>query len=686
MNKKGKWVFPVVSILVIALLVALPKIIGDRAEDSSKSASVLTSKVELRSIDTTLSGTGTLTAEDSVEIEVPYGVEVTRYLVSNGETVTKGQALVAVDRISAMEAISRCKETLDYIESEMFAEEYNTAARYLTVPSSGTVTAIYAEKGDRVEDVMLEYGCLATVDIGGQEWRFEAITGKVDSIDAKVGQTVYAGTTVFYLSGVEENSQYDVYLAQHKEYEDMMETLVRIYQDGVISAPCDGVVGDIDDDKVAKLEPYDESYDENELEDINPANGRPSGFPGGMQPSEGMQLPEGMEFPEGMQPPEGVEFPEGVQFPGFPGNSGTFGGQSGEPVSAEPAAYSGEKILRVSSLTYTGTVDDIILADTIADAYEIATGVITNNNTLSIDGVEYDIGSIGSSWLSNANPGDEFELHCSDKDSEGRYGTIEVVSQTKDAEKEKLQHQLEEMMNGQGTGGMGNMSDEDMKAKLGGMSGFSGMGGFGGGGMSMGSSSGEETFEMYSLDGKVIMTVTPQDTLSISITIDELDILSVSVGQEAEITIDAIPGKNYSGTVTEINTSGTSNSGGNSKYTAVVAMDRTENLIAGMNASTLITIGTAENVLAVPVKALVEKNGKTVVYTGYDDRNGELINPKEVTTGVSDGEYAEITSGLSEGDTVRYEYYDKIDIDTFRDSSAGLGNLFGRNRFSGMGR
>jgi len=216
---------------------------------------------------------------------------------------------------------------------------------------------------------------------------------------------------------------------------------------------------------------------------------------------------------------------------------------------------------------------------------------------------------------------------------------------------------------------MGDMDLDDLKKMMSGMS--------GGGGGSSSSSSDEETFEQYSLETTVVMSVTPQDTISISITIDELDVLSVSLGQEARVTIDAVPGKEYIGTVTEINTSGTSNSGGNSKYTAVVTMDRTENLIDGMNASTLITIRTTDNVLTLPVEALYEEQGRTIVYTGYDKELKNLLNPVEVETGVSDGQKVEIASGLKEGDTVYYEYTDEIVLDSSGSSGGSLSSLFG---------
>ena len=169
----------------------------------------------------------------------------------------------------------------------------------------------------------------------------------------------------------------------------------------------------------------------------------------------------------------------------------------------------------------------------------------------------------------------------------------------------------------------------------------------------------EEISADYSVSETTWLSVTPQDTMYVTITVDELDILSIEVGQEAEVTLDAIPGQSFTGVVESINTTGT-NSGGNSKYTAVISIARGESMLAGMNASVKITISTEEDVLCIPVDALVEDETGTYVYTSYDEKNDELGDLVEVTTGVSDGEYVEILSGLSEGDTYWYSILDVV--------------------------
>ena len=53
----------------------------------------------------------------------------------------------------------------------------------------------------------------------------------------------------------------------------------------------------------------------------------------------------------------------------------------------------------------------------------------------------------------------------------------------------------------------------------------------------------------------------------------------------------------------------------------------------------------------------------TCVYTALDSETGEPASPVMVTTGVSDGETVEILSGLNQGDTIYYSYYDTLELD-----------------------
>lgn len=160
------------------------------------------------------------------------------------------------------------------------------------------------------------------------------------------------------------------------------------------------------------------------------------------------------------------------------------------------------------------------------------------------------------------------------------------------------------------------------------------------------SSDGEDDSEQY-------FSISPDETMSISVSVDESEILSISVGQSAEVTIDSIDGESFTGTVTEIDRAGTSSSGVTT-YTAVISIEKTDAMLAGMSASATIKIDGIENALLIPVDALNKTSSGYYVYTECDEESGALGGMVEVTAGISNSVYAEITSGLIEGDTVYY--------------------------------
>ena len=173
-------------------------------------------------------------------------------------------------------------------------------------------------------------------------------------------------------------------------------------------------------------------------------------------------------------------------------------------------------------------------------------------------------------------------------------------------------------------------------------------------------------------------TLSPDETMNLSISVDELDILSIAEGQSADITFDALENQTFTGTVTSI--SGTASvNGGVAKYTVEIEMEKDDNMRIGMNASATIKVEDAENILLIPSAALQERGDSTFVYTGQSE-DGTLTDEVEVETGLSDGSNVEITSGLSEGDTV---YYTRTISDSQSGDMQGFGG-FGDGQMPSM--
>lgn len=200
-----------------------------------------------------------------------------------------------------------------------------------------------------------------------------------------------------------------------------------------------------------------------------------------------------------------------------------------------------------------------------------------------------------------------------------------------------------------------------------------------GGMTSGGGSAGSQTqaYEMYTLDKLTIASVTSQEHMTVSITIDELDITKIYVGQQAVVSVDALGGEQFDATITGIANSG-ENDGGNSKFTVELSLSRSGDMLPGMYSSAFITLETAKSVTCIPVAALEKDGTDSIVYTSYDQESGTLGNPVVVAIGSSDGEYVEILSGLEVGQTCYYEYYDTyIGSDAPQQGSISF-NLMGR--------
>ena len=119
------------------------------------------------------------------------------------------------------------------------------------------------------------------------------------------------------------------------------------------------------------------------------------------------------------------------------------------------------------------------------------------------------------------------------------------------------------------------------------------------------------------------------------------------------MTIDSIGEDSYEGIVAEVGTTASSDSGVTS-YSAVIHIDKTEEMLSGMSASVVITIEGNDNAMLIPIDALHQTSATAYVYTGYDESTGQFSGMQEVTIGLSNSNYVEITGGLSEGDTVYY--------------------------------
>jgi HlyD family secretion protein len=193
--------------------------------------------------------------------------------------------------------------------------------------------------------------------------------------------------------------------------------------------------------------------------------------------------------------------------------------------------------------------------------------------------------------------------------------------------------------------------------------------------------------------GTIIMTIADMSLITAEVKVDETDIVNVSLGQAADVTIDAIPNKTFKGHVTEIGNTAILRSTGVAAsqsaissqeakdFKVVVALDNPPDEIRpGLSCTAKVTTATRQNALTIPIQALtVRQKGdlepkpagaagtKSVTPAKVDPAaekakkeeiqgvfvvNGEKAAFRKVETGITGATDIEVTSGLKEGDQI----------------------------------
>ena len=180
---------------------------------------------------------------------------------------------------------------------------------------------------------------------------------------------------------------------------------------------------------------------------------------------------------------------------------------------------------------------------------------------------------------------------------------------------------------------------------------------------------------------ETLCTIYDLSYLEMTINVDELQVSSLKVGQSVQVTADAVKDKTYEGVVTRVSMKGDT-SGGTTTYPVTVRIDETTGLRPGMNANAEIVVAQAKNALTVPNAAIVRGNYVLVRQDSPSAVNADtsMSAPEgyvyvQVKTGVSDDNYTQVTSGLSESDTIAYDP-SSVSSDSYYDDG-GYGDMGG---------
>ncbi len=178
-------VLVIVAVVVIAVAIAVHFLQQNvRERFASATNEVLSYTAQTGTISTVVSGSGSLANVDTETVSVPSGVELTEVLVEFGDQVEEGQLLAIADMASVKSALSDLQDTIDDLDDQISEAEGDEVSSGIRSGVSGRVKLLYAEKGDKVVDVMMEQGALALLSLDG----FMAVDINAGSLN--IGDTV----------------------------------------------------------------------------------------------------------------------------------------------------------------------------------------------------------------------------------------------------------------------------------------------------------------------------------------------------------------------------------------------------------------------------------------------------------------------------------------------------------------
>lgn len=588
---------------------------------------------------------------------------------------------------------------------------------------NGELTVTIADNGYAVGDtVTLEGLGSGSLEIHNP-WLATAFNGTVSQVNIRLEQTVSSGGSLFTLKDTDYTAQRELLAETHRDYEELLQKLLTWQDTGVITAPCDGLVSGIDTDSTHLLAAEDEEITASLLnaddgdfrlvllsqvtqtctgDDKCPLKGKDSGHQDGCPKACKHAASEGVctaseHFDDCIESCSHADNADNCRATGThhtdcikacietdkegkcPATKYHYDGCIEKCIESEVSGQCPAHVHKqgcVELCKSASTPEKCTAKHHKADCIESCIGVeasVSNpcpatkhkdfcyfrdvtytgrifkvdsagNGVLvgNWDSTVYDVVKTADGWA--RKDGQPFSTNnCINA------GTASGTFQSGDILLEVTVHKNGEKDSTLGLFKVGSFSQSQNFNFPGGIPSM--MGGYGG--------TGSSQTQLYSLDGDVLLTVTPLDTMTVTIAVDEKDIAGVKTGMTAQLTMNALPDETFEGQVTRVAQTGSGN-GGSSKFDVEITLSRESDMLPGMSTTAQLTLYEKMDVLTLPVAALRDEGGKTLVYTGKDKKTGEPANPLEVTTGLSDGENVEILSGIDSGTTVYYLYYDTV--------------------------
>lgn len=158
----------------------------------------------------------------------------------------------------------------------------------------------------------------------------------------------------------------------------------------------------------------------------------------------------------------------------------------------------------------------------------------------------------------------------------------------------------------------------------------------------------------YAKAGTPLFAIADISMLKTTIHIPEGQVTGVKVGNEADIALPAYPGKKLVGKITRIAPVADLPA---HTFAAEVSVDNSEGLLAGVYANVSLIGEPREQVLTIPMHAIVMRDDQQTVFVA--DAQG-VVQRRVLSLGYSDDKVAEVLSGLDEKDTIVVEGHNKL--------------------------
>ncbi|MGG1479578.1 efflux RND transporter periplasmic adaptor subunit [Bacillus smithii] len=167
--------------------------------------------------------------------------------------------------------------------------------------------------------------------------------------------------------------------------------------------------------------------------------------------------------------------------------------------------------------------------------------------------------------------------------------------------------------------------------------------------------------ETMGLQGTPIMNIVSKEPFQIQGTLTELQKAQIQANQPIKVTANAVPNKSWNGKIVEVSefpaatNPGTGQFSGEagqstsnlSYYTFKAKLHSQEGLSPGYHVAIQVVLS-SKKVLTVPQNSVQEKGGSTFVYVMSKGK----VQKRNITTGISTGEWTEVVDGLKEGEKV----------------------------------